>query len=154
MKIRKLFDPVERRQVICDATDKPVYEFVFDKETGEKTLKAVKKTNFHQRIQDAAVGVSLMDYIKRYERLRDPEILASLADTSDSFVDLVGMPTDVLDYAEKLDKAKNLFDKLPSKYKQVYDNDRAAFTKALFSGDVSIFDDFKKEEVKSDGSDA
>lgn len=151
MKIKRYMEENQRYQVDCGSHTKPKYEWVFDKKTGDKKLEAVGKIDFYQKIQDSAIGISLHDYIQRYERIRDPEILAGLADSKPVCVDLIGMPTDILDYQEKLFAVQGLFDKLPARYKEKYDNDRNSFAQAIWSGDLSIFGE---QEVKSDGSDA
>lgn len=153
MKIRKMFDPVERRQISCGEHTKPKYEWVFDKDTGSKVLKAVGKIDFFQKIQDATVGVTLAEYIQRYERLKDPEILEGLKDSKPIALDLRGMPTDILDYQEKMQAVAGIFDKLPARYKEIYNSDRDSFVRAIWSGDLSIFGEEKKVEV-SENADA
>lgn len=98
---------------------------------GQKILVQDGIEDIYGGIQQAAKGVEVADLVRRF-RSGDTD---AIGDPSFESVDITGAPTSLLDAQNKLIRAREQFDALPIKVKQLYNNDASFWLAKVASGE-------------------
>lgn len=108
---------------------------------GKKILVQDGIEDIYGGIQQAAKGIEVADLVRRF-RAGDSD---AIGDPSFESVDITAAPTSLLDAQNKLIRAREEFDALPVKIKQLYNNDASYWLSKVASGDFvkQTMDDIK-----------
>lgn len=100
-------------------------------DNGRKILVQDGIEDVYGGIQQAAKGVEVADLVRRF-RSGDTD---AIGDPSFESVDITAAPTSLLDAQNKLIQAREQFDALPVKVKQMYNNDASFWLAKVASGE-------------------
>lgn len=98
---------------------------------GRKILVQDGIEDIYGGIQQAAKGVEVADLVRRF-RSGDTD---AIGDPTFESVDITAAPTSLLDAQNKLIQAREHFDALPVKVKQLYNNDASYWLSKVASGE-------------------
>lgn len=100
-------------------------------DNGRKILVQDGIEDVYGGIQQAAKGIEVADLVRRF-RSGDTD---AIGDPTFESVDITAAPTSLLDAQNKLIQAREQFDALPIKVKQMYNNDASFWLAKVASGE-------------------